>query len=405
MYLFGDERQEGCQSLDQRDEHGIESVVCLLLLCCRSLVALAVFRADFRRPEAIPASPDIPVVESVYEFFHLSASVRKIVSVQAARDRLHQLSGLGQNVAVQNMLRGCVVLGLHAVCVGIEAEKAVGVPDGIQQQASHCFHVFFVDAQAAPSHRRRSHEIPAQSIRALRLEDVFRVGVVLEAFGELCAVGGQQHAVPDGVAERRRVEQSGGQHMQSVEPAACLIHILHDEISREVRLEPLSVLKRVVHLGIGHRPRLEPAVQHFGHSSHLRLAAGIVGVGAHELVYSGAVQVGRANAEVCCDLVQAAVDINSREIRIVAAPDRYRRAPEAVAADRPVSGAFQPFAESAVADMAGYPVDLLIELYHAVSDGSHFHIPRVHGPIDDGSVGAPAIGIAVLYGIVPEERP
>ena len=45
---------------------------------------------------------------------------------------------------------------------------------------------------------------------------------------------------------------------------------------------------------------------------------------------------------------------------IVAAPDRQRRAPVAVAGQRPVDVALEPLAEAAVLDVLGVPADALV---------------------------------------------
>src|SRR3546814_1922913 len=72
--------------------------------------------------------------------------------------------------------------------------------------------------------------------------------------------------------------------------------VLDDEVAREVALEPLPVLERVVHLGEGHRARLEPAVEDVGDAPHHRPPGGVVRVRAHQLVDHRAVQVGDRHA-------------------------------------------------------------------------------------------------------------
>ena len=207
----------------------------------------------------------------------------------------------------------------------------------------------------------------------------------------------------DHVVERGPVEQGRGQYVKGVEPAPGLVDVLHDEISREVVLEPLLVLERIVDLGEGHRPRFEPAVQHLGHPAHHRLPGGVVGVGPGQLVDERPVQVHRPHAEVPLDLVQASVDVHSGIGRIVAAPRRDGRSPEPVAADRPVAGAFQPGSETPVAHMPRHPVDLLVQRQHLVPDLGHPHEPRAEGSVDDGLVGAPAVRIVVLVGGVAQD--
>jgi hypothetical protein len=65
-----------------------------------------------------------------------------------------------------------------------------------------------------------------------------------------------------------------------------------------VVLEPVLVLERIVHLGEGHRTGLEPAVEHLGDAAHHRTSGRIVGVGTHEIVDLGPVQVGDRHPEV-----------------------------------------------------------------------------------------------------------
>src|SRR3712207_8613860 len=59
-------------------------------------------------------------------------------------------------------------------------------------------------------------------------------------------------------------------------------------------------------------------------------------------------------------------------------PDRDGAAPVAVAADGPVAGVFQPLAELAVLDVAGDPVDLLVQLGHPVLELGHLHRSEEH---------------------------
>ena len=124
----------------------------------------------------------------------------------------------------------------------------------------------------------------------------------------------------DDVLERRTVEQRRGEHVERVEPAPRLVDVFDDEVGREVFVEPVLVLERVVHLGERHRARLEPAVEDLGHAAHHRRAGRVVGVGAHEFVDVGTVQVGRADAEVGLKFVEAAVAVHAGIVGVVADP-------------------------------------------------------------------------------------
>ena len=205
-------------------------------------------------------------------------------------------------------------------------------------------------------------------------------------------------------AERRPVEQRRGQHVQRVEPAAGLAVVLDDEVARVVVLEPLGVLERVVHLRERHGARLEPAVQHLRHPAHRRATGRVVRVGPGEVVDEGPVQVGGPHAEVALQLVERAVDVRARVGRVVAHPHRDRRAPVAVAGDRPVDRVLQPLAELAVLDVRGHPGDLAVQLDHPVAERRDLHEPRVHRPLDERVAAAPAVRVRVVVGLVAQER-
>ena len=67
-------------------------------------------------------------------------------------------------------------------------------------------------------------------------------------------------------------------------------------------------------------------------------------------------------------------------VGVVALPHRDRRAPEPVAADRPVAGVREPLAEAAVLDVLGHPVDLLVQLDHPVAERGHLRRTTTRSP-------------------------
>ena len=207
-----------------------------------------------------------------------------------------------------------------------------------------------------------------------------------------------------------RSKIAGGQDVQRVEPAAGLVDVLDDEVAREVVVEPVRVLERVVVLGEAHRARVEPDVEHVGDAAHRRLPGRVVGVGPGQLVDERAVQVGvavpvlRDPAEVALELLEGAVDVDPRVRRVVGLPHRHRRAPEPVAGDRPVAGVRQPLAELAVLDVVGHPVDLLVELEHPLLERGHLDEPRRDALVDQGLPAAPAVRVAVVVGLAAQQH-
>ena len=127
-------------------------------------------------------------------------------------------------------------------------------------------------------------------------------------------------------------------------------------------------------------------------------------MGRVELVDERPVQVVGPHAEVALELVERAVDVDTGVRRVVAAPDRDRRAPEAVAGDRPVAGVLQPLAELAVLDVVGHPPDLLVEVEHPVADLGRRHEPRRDRHVDQRLATAPAVRVGVLVGLAAQQH-
>ena len=205
-------------------------------------------------------------------------------------------------------------------------------------------------------------------------------------------------------AERRPVEQGGGQDVHGVEPAAGLPDVLHDEVAREVVLEPVGVLERVVGLGVRHRAGVEPDVQDLAHPAHGRAARRVVGVGSGQLVDERPVQVGHLDPEVGLELRDRAVHVDPRVGGVVGLPDRDRAAEVAVPADRPVPRVGEPLAELPVLDVLGHPGDRLVELDHPVAEARHRHEPARDGLVDQGVLAAPAVRVRVVVRLLAEQH-
>ena len=274
------------------------------------------------RPEPVPAAADVPVVERVDEPLDLMGGARQVVGVHPFAHRLHQRADLGEQVTVQQPGGVGPHRGPVPVDVGVQGEEAVGVPDGQQHLAHHVVDAGIGDPQVATPEDGRRHQVPTQGVGPLVVEDDRRLGVVAQLLRQLGAVLGKQDSVAYDVLEGRPVEQGGGKDVQRVEPAAGLVYVLDDEVGREVLVKPLTVLERVVHLRERHRARLEPAVQDLRYPAHRRRTGRVVGVGPGQVVDERPVEVVGPDAEVPLDLVEAAVDVDPRVCRVIAAPDR-----------------------------------------------------------------------------------
>ncbi len=255
--------------------------------------------------------------------------------------------------------------------------------------------------EVAAAQDRRGHQEPAHGVRAVAVEHLRDVRVVPQALGHLLPVGAQHDAVADDVAEGRAVEQRRGQDVEHVEPAARLADVLHDEVRGVVGVEPLAVLERVVDLAVGHRSGVEPDIEHVLDAAHGRPPRGIVGVRPRQFVDEGAVEVHLAllvdgkPAERLLQFGERAVHVGAGVFRVVGLPHRDGAAPEAVAADGPVAGVREPLAELSVLDVARDPVDVLVELHHAVAELRHLDVPGGHRAVDQRVAAAPAMRVAV----------
>ena len=107
-------------------------------------------------------------------------------------------------------------------------------------------------------------------------------------------------------------------------------------------------------------------------------------------------KIRRANAKVTLEFVERSVDINARELVVVALPHWNRRTPITVATDRPVTRIRNPLAELPVLDVLGYPVDFLVKRLHAVTKICDANEPARHSAINQWLAAAPTVRVRVL---------
>ncbi len=176
---------------------------------------------------------------------------------------------LGQDVAVEHARGVGPALAPDAVGVGVEGEEIPGVPDAGQDRRRTSSNPRARTTRSRPRKHRRRQQEPAHGVGPSVEEHARGRDSCAGAWTSSgrrrpgrCRGPGRSKGGP--------VEQGGGQHVQRVEPAPGLADVLDDEVAGEMGFEPLRVLERVVHLGEGHRPRFEPAVEDVGHPAHGR---------------------------------------------------------------------------------------------------------------------------------------
>ena len=195
----------------------------------------------------------------------------------------------------------------------------------------------------------------------------------------------------------RPVEQQRRDGQQRVEPAARLVDRLADVVGREALLEVLLVLVRRVPLGERHRPRVEPDVDHLGHPPQ-RLAAGRRR--DLDVVDERPVRVLEPHA---AELLELGERSDRHRLAGLVAPHRQRRAPVALARDRPVDVVLQPLAHAAVLDVLRVPVDRVVGGQQAVAQRRGGDVPRRLGVVEQRRAAAPAVRVRVQVGLRLEQ--
>ncbi len=251
---FGDEGREGRGDFGKAEQHVVEGGVGLHLVA----VVLAL-------PEAAAGAADVPVGEVFDEGDERTDGGLEVVAVHGVGYLLFEACqraldpAIHQVVALRNGL-----LRRPSVNIGVGDKEGICVPPRQQQVAERMLHALLRKAQGFGADDGGIDHVEAQGIRAIFVDDVDRVGVILEPFAHLQSVFGQHEAVDDDVLEGGLVEQRGGEHHQRVEPTARLVEPLGNEVGREVGLEMFLVFERVVVLRVGHCAGLEPTVEHLG---------------------------------------------------------------------------------------------------------------------------------------------
>ncbi len=219
----------------------------------------------------------------------------------------------------------------------------------------------------------------------------------------LLAVLVEHEPVDDDVFVRHAVGDERGDGVERVEPAARLIDALGDEVGRDVLLELLLVLERVVPLRERHRPAVEPHVEEVGDAA-VRTA---VRRRPRDVVHERPVQVEFFVVAQPRFLAQLGDGADHDVVVLVGVvdPDRDRRAPVAHPADGPVDVAFEPLPEPAFADALGLPVNRPVQLDEPVFDGRRADEPALDGILHERRALPPVVRVVVEVGVLAKEQP
>ena len=318
------------------------------------------------------------------------------------------------------------------VGVRVEDVEEVGAPQLLEEQAHALADRLFGEAVAVPR-LLGGEEVPAEGVRPVLVEHLPGLDRVAARLGHLLTLAVEDQAEAHHVAVGGGVEQQRGYREQRVEPAARLIERLADEVRGETRgvggeavglrhqtldaihvplplLLFLSLLlallgERDVVLGERHRAGVEPHVDHLGDASHRLTAwrppAGRVRAGELDLIHVRAMVVGEWGTR---ELLQFRERADHMEVPGAAAPHRQRRAPVALARERPVDVVGEPVAEATMLDVRRVPCDGLIGREHPLAHLGGRDVPGGLGVVDQRRAAAPAVGVGVLVLFVLEQQ-
>ena len=111
-------------------------------------------------------------------------------------------------------------------------------------------------------------EVPADRVGTICLQGVERIDSVSFGLTHLLSVLILNVTENDNVLVRRLIKEQRGLSEQGVEPSSCLVNGLRDKLCRELFVEKLLVLKRIVMLCERHCAGVEPAVNNLRYTVH-----------------------------------------------------------------------------------------------------------------------------------------
>ncbi len=288
------------------------------------------------------------------------------------------------------------------VHVRVRDEERVRVPQCQDEPTDDVLEDLHGDAPRSPR-RARCQEEPPHRVGAEPLDDRPRVDDVAQRLRHLATL--PVHDVPqtDHVAVRVLPEQQHALGHQRVEPATRLVDGLGDEVRGKARTERLGrggILALVAPLGVRHRARVEPGVDHLGYAFRFLPA---LGTGQRHLIDRRpmGVDLGDVPAGQLRELGQRP---DHRPVVLRADPHGQRGSPVPLAGQRPVDVVLQPVPVAAVLDVLGIPVRVLVGAQQVVLPRRRAHVPGGPGHVQQRGRTPPAQGIGVLVVLCGDQQ-
>ena len=129
--------------------------------------------------------------------------------------------------------------------------------------------------------------IPTYRIRPLAFKLLERIYGIAQTLTHLVPLLVENKPIRDNMLKRHRVRHHRRDGMKGKEPPSCLIDSLGNEVRGEMGVKSILVLKRIVPLRVGHRPRVKPNINEVWFAIHRlpirRYKNDIIHVGAMDI--------------------------------------------------------------------------------------------------------------------------
>ena len=193
----------------------------------------------------------------IYKILDGAGGAGRLVLIHLAAVFGHQRVQFGDNPAVQLapllVRENLLLVNGPAVEIGVQCEEVVGIIQGAEQLVARFDDTLKVEFQVIPRRCIR-HHIPAGGIGSMSCKGFKRIHHVAFRLGHFVALLVEYQSVRHHIFVGHRIKTHHGNSVQGIEPASGLVNTFRDKIGREIALESVLVLKRIVPLRIGHGP-------------------------------------------------------------------------------------------------------------------------------------------------------
>ena len=229
-------------------------------LVCRQLVG-----AHIRAPETLAAETNEPVAHVVdNELLNETTGLCWLIVVEACVHVLHKSIEFRDDPTVK--LRTLAQWNLwlfecKAVDICIHCKEAVCLVKLAEERTDYLLHTLLVEAEVIPRSRVCNH-VPTECVATVVLDCIEWVYRIAKTLRHLVTVLVKYETVRDYCLEGNGIEYHRRNSVECVEPSACLVNTLGNEVRRihSTAVKQLLVLEWIVDLCIWHCTGVEPNV-------------------------------------------------------------------------------------------------------------------------------------------------